>query len=111
MIPKDSTITMPILLLHRDPAIWPNPLKFDPDRFLPENMKHMHPYAYIPFSAGPRNCIGQRYGLLKNKIILTAILRNWRIKSVKTMAELNLYDTNVLQPQQGAIYMHFLPKK
>ncbi|XP_072759233.1 cytochrome P450 4C1-like isoform X2 [Anoplolepis gracilipes] len=108
MLPKDTTVSVAIALAHTNPEVWPDPEKFDPDRFLPENSKHRNPYAYIPFSAGPRNCIGQRFALLEEKTILTAILRKWRVKSVKMSVEVGL--TIIFRPCED-IMMHFTPKK
>lgn len=60
-IPAGTNVILCKFLLHRDPTIYLNPETFDPDRFLPENSEKRNPFAYVPFSAGPRNCIGQKY--------------------------------------------------
>lgn len=59
LIPKGVEILVQIYDLHHNPDIYPDPEKFDPDRFLPENTANRHPFAYLPFSGGPRNCIGE----------------------------------------------------
>jgi cytochrome P450 family 4 len=66
---KGTTALICIYQLHRDEKYFPEPEKFIPERFLPENSENRHPYAFIPFSAGRRNCIGKEYFKnIKNKI-------------------------------------------
>ncbi|GFY50780.1 cytochrome P450 4V2 [Trichonephila inaurata madagascariensis] len=81
-VPKDSSCIVAVYLLHRDASVFPVPEKFDPNRFLPENSTNRNPFAYIPFSAGPRNCIGQRFAIMEEKVIVSSILRNYTIESL-----------------------------
>ncbi|XP_015112787.1 cytochrome P450 4C1 [Diachasma alloeum] len=108
-IPAGCTLTLQIYQLHRDPRHWPNPTHFDPDRFLPENSRDRHPYSYIPFSGGLRNCIGQKFALLEAKIVLTEILRKWRIKSRDNHDNVKAHTAMILRPHEG-IFMNFYPR-
>ncbi|NP_001165991.1 cytochrome P450 4BW5 [Nasonia vitripennis] len=105
---KGSVIIINAYDMHRDPKVWENPTVFDPDRFLPENVRSRHPYAYIPFSAGPRNCIGQKFAMLELKIALTAILRKWRVKSDTLPENLKLLHSIILRCNKP-IKVYFTP--
>jgi cytochrome P450 len=58
ILPKDVTVGIMVHGMHHNPQVYPDPEAFKPERFLPENRAGRHPYAFIPFSGGIRNCIG-----------------------------------------------------
>jgi cytochrome P450 family 3 subfamily A len=79
-IKKDQLITIPIYALHRDPEIYPNPDEFDPERFSDENKRKRENESFMPFGAGPRNCIGMRFALTEVKLLLTSVLSKYNFQ-------------------------------
>ncbi|KAG1667078.1 Cytochrome P450 3A4 [Nymphon striatum] len=77
-LPKGTVVMYTQYSMHRNPEFWSNPEEFDPERFLGENVKNHHPYAYLPFIHGPRNCIAKRFALLELKFCLARTLRKFR---------------------------------
>ncbi|XP_037713501.1 uncharacterized protein LOC119549472 [Drosophila subpulchrella] len=79
IIPKGSQITIHVFDIHRNAKYWDSPEEFRPERFLPENSQNRHTYAYIPFSAGQRNCIGQKYAMQEMKTLMVVLLKKFKI--------------------------------
>lgn len=100
-IPKGTVGNIYTFAVHRDERYYPDAEKFDPDRFMPENSKNRPPHAFIPFSAGRRNCIGQRFAMMEEKIILATLLRRFNIKSLKTTEELQCQLELITKPANG----------
>ncbi|XP_034234291.1 cytochrome P450 4V2-like [Thrips palmi] len=79
VLPEGCYVGILPLWTHRHPKYFPDPERFDPERFTPENSRDRHPFAFIPFSAGPRNCIGQRYALMFAKTVAASVLRRYDV--------------------------------
>ncbi|XP_038214521.1 cytochrome P450 4C1-like [Zerene cesonia] len=105
-IPGNTTCNIHIYDVHRRADLYPEPEKFIPERFLPENNEKRNPYAYIPFSAGPRNCIGQKFAMLEMKALLSGLVRRFRIEPV-TKADEILYKCDLVLRPVHPVYVRF----
>jgi cytochrome P450 len=79
-VPAGTEIYVPPYFIQRHPDLWEEPDRFNPDRFRPENSRHRHRLATIPFSAGPRNCIGEHFARIEMQIHLMTIARHLRLR-------------------------------
>ncbi|XP_069843396.1 cytochrome P450 4X1 isoform X1 [Dipodomys merriami] len=103
-LPAGMTVVLSIWGLHHNPAVWKSPKVFDPLRFTKENSDQRHPYAYLPFSAGPRSCIGQQFAMAELKVAIALTLLRFKVTPDLTRP-LAFAHHIVLQPKHG-IHLH-----
>lgn len=102
MVPKGATVVIGTFKIHRREDVYGAQAHiFDPDNFLPERTQHRHYYSFIPFSAGPRSCVGRKYAMLKLKVLISTILRNYHIRSKLTEEDFKLQADIILKRTDG----------
>ncbi|XP_029170289.1 cytochrome P450 9e2-like [Nylanderia fulva] len=92
-------MVIPTYAIHHDPKYYPNPDKFDPERFSEENKKKIVPYTYLPFGQGPRKCIGNRFALMETKILVAHLLQKFILKRTEKTVEPIVFDKRGLNLQ------------
>ncbi|CAM4620332.1 cytochrome P450 3A24 [Caretta caretta] len=103
-IPKGTVTMIPAYVLHQDSEYWPEPEEFRPERFSKENRENMDPYIFLPFGAGPRNCIGMRFALLSLKVAMIVLLQRFSFRTCKDTPIPLVMDTKgFLQPKKPVI--------
>jgi cytochrome P450 len=70
-----------VWLTHKHPEFWPDPERFEPERFEPQRFAAQHKFAYVPFSAGPRKCIGEHFAMLESILVLTRIFQRFDLSA------------------------------
>lgn len=101
-IPAGMDVTIPVYALHHDPEAWPDPKVYDPERFRGPAKEARHPFQFLPFGAGPRNCIGMKYAMMEIKVALVRILRKFKfVRAPDTQVPLILHSGVTLGPRDG----------
>lgn len=82
VIPKDSVVLVSQWTLHRDARFWPDPLRFDPERFTDTAREARPKFAYFPFGSGPRICIGESFTWMEGALLIATLAQKWRARLV-----------------------------
>ncbi|XP_037038601.1 cytochrome P450 4d1-like isoform X2 [Bradysia coprophila] len=111
-IPKDTEVVIPIYSMGRNPKLFADPLRFWPERFSLENsgINDTNYFTYIPFSAGPRNCIGQKFAVLEIKSVISKILRHFEISLAEDSVNQPLLTAELILFSESKINFHLKPR-
>ncbi|WKY10160.1 hypothetical protein Q1695_002481 [Nippostrongylus brasiliensis] len=100
-LPEGLTVVVVPVTTARDPRYWERPEDFYPEHFDAEKVAARNPYSYIPFSAGPRNCIGQKFAVLEEKAVLSWIFRRYKVESEEPFPANRPLPEIILKPSNG----------
>lgn len=100
-LPAGVSVALLIYGMHHNPSVYAEPEAFRPERFVAEHSAGRHPYAFIPFSAGPRNCIGQKYAILELKVVLSHLIRKFVFSVADGRKRIDAASEIVLKPVDG----------
>ena len=97
VIPAKSEVFVSIIGMHGSETYYDEPKEYRPERFLSEQSRH--PFVFVPFSAGPRNCIGQRFAMADLKVIVACVLRELQLESLMPLHRVKNRMEIVLKPE------------
>jgi len=102
-IPANTDTAFHLLVMQRDESIWKDAAQFKPERFVDDSFSKRNPFTYLPFSAGPRNCIGQRYAMMELKIVLFHLLKTFRLEATQEESELKQHIAVIHRADDGLL--------
>ncbi|MFI6599287.1 bifunctional cytochrome P450/NADPH--P450 reductase [Nonomuraea sp. NPDC050536] len=98
-VTRDDTLLVLTPMLHRDPAVWEDPERFDPDRFSFDNAQKLPPDAWKPFGNGVRSCIGRGFALQEAQLLLAMLLQRFDLYAADPDYQLKIHQTLTIKPE------------
>ncbi len=99
-IPAGQAVSISPYVMHRHPEFWEDPDTFNPERFSPKQVAQRHRFAYIPFAAGPRQCIGSMFAMIEAQLVLATVAQHYRVRLVPEYPVVP-HSAITLRPQDG----------
>ncbi|XP_063540092.1 cytochrome P450 6k1-like [Cydia strobilella] len=112
-LPANTPIFINAMGMHHDPKFFPEPYKFDPDRFLPENKQNFVPFSYMPFGDGPRMCIGKRFAQMSLRYLLAELVQSMEFRPLPCSTKPNEVNFEPKAPflmPEHPISVEFIPR-
>jgi cytochrome P450 len=107
-LPAKTTVLISQFITHRDPRYFPDPLRFDPNRFSPQAKARRTKFTYFPFGAGARQCIGESFAWMEGVLIMATLAQKWKLKLVPGH-RIEPQPLITLRPKYG-MQMHLEPR-
>jgi cytochrome P450 len=111
-IPAGATVVLPIYIIQQHPTFWPDAADFRPERFAPTDTtgtaSAQHPFAWLPFGAGPRLCMGRDFALMEGQLVLAMVLQRFRFTPVADRAVMPRL-TMAMAPKDG-VWVRAMPQ-
>jgi cytochrome P450 len=83
VVPAGSLVVVSQYVMHRDPRFFPDPERFDPERWTPEARAARPQFSYFPFGGGPRRCVGESFAMTEGVLLLSTLARRWRVRPLE----------------------------
>lgn len=110
VIEKGTIVVIPSFAIQRDLEYYPDPDKFDPERFANDEARNRDIMAWLPFGEGPRNCVGNRFGMMQTRIGLATLLNSFEFPlSSKTVEPFKFQTKSIVLNPKGGIYLKLKP--
>jgi cytochrome P450 len=101
VVPAGSQVIVSQYVMHHDERYFPDPFRFDPERWTPEAKASRPQYSFFPFGGGPRRCLGETFAVVEGVLLLATLAQRWRLRRAAGVPPVEMLPLHMLRPKRG----------